>query len=272
MTPSSPPSRSAPATRSRLRAVAMPSEHGGWGLTAEPALLGLLVAPSASGALLGLAALLAFVARTPLKVVLVDRRRHQHRARTDLALRVLAVELAVLVVLVAAAVALTASPFWWPVLVAGPLVAVELWFDMRSRSRRLVPELAGSVGIGAVAAMIVLADGGAGRLAVGVWLVLAARAITSIPYVRERIAQLHGRPSDPRQLVATDLVAIGIAAAAILLDPALVVGAMAVGGVIVVQRVEGGRPVPPPKVLGMRQMAMGFGVVAATALGVAVVG
>jgi hypothetical protein len=33
--------------RSRLRSVALPSEHGGWGLTLEPAVLGLLVAPSA---------------------------------------------------------------------------------------------------------------------------------------------------------------------------------------------------------------------------------
>ena len=42
--------------RSPLRAVAVPSEHGGWGLTAEPVLLGLIVAPSAAGACLGAAA------------------------------------------------------------------------------------------------------------------------------------------------------------------------------------------------------------------------
>ena len=53
----------------------MPDEHGGWGLTAEPALLGLLVAPSWAGAALGIAAFLAFLVRTPLKLVLVDRWR-----------------------------------------------------------------------------------------------------------------------------------------------------------------------------------------------------
>ena len=66
----------APAgARAPLRGVALPSEHGGWGLTLEPGLLGLLVAPSVAGACLAVAAVVAFVARTPLKLALVDRRR-----------------------------------------------------------------------------------------------------------------------------------------------------------------------------------------------------
>ncbi|MCZ7661545.1 MAG: YwiC-like family protein [Thermoleophilia bacterium] len=40
--------------RSRLRDVVVPTEHGGWGFTLEPMLLGLLVAPGwASSALAG---------------------------------------------------------------------------------------------------------------------------------------------------------------------------------------------------------------------------
>ena len=67
------------------RAVAIPSEHGGWGLTLEPALLGLLVAPSIAGAAIGLAAFLAFLVRTPLKTVLVDRVRHRELDRDRVA-------------------------------------------------------------------------------------------------------------------------------------------------------------------------------------------
>ena len=59
----------------------IPSEHGGWGLTLEPALLGLLVAPSIAGGALAIAAFLAFLVRTPLKVLLVDRRRHRELDR-----------------------------------------------------------------------------------------------------------------------------------------------------------------------------------------------
>ena len=55
-----------PEARSPLRAVAMPSEHGGWGLTTEPGLLGLLVEPSLAGAALAVAALLLFLVRQPV--------------------------------------------------------------------------------------------------------------------------------------------------------------------------------------------------------------
>lgn len=38
------PDKVAAGERSTLRAVAIPTEHGGWSLTLEPVLLGLLVA------------------------------------------------------------------------------------------------------------------------------------------------------------------------------------------------------------------------------------
>ena len=41
--------------RPTWRTVAVPSEHGGWGLTAEPVLLGLLLAFSWSGVAVGVA-------------------------------------------------------------------------------------------------------------------------------------------------------------------------------------------------------------------------
>ena len=258
--------------RAAWRGVAVPTEHGGWGLTAEPVLLGLIVAPSWAGLLLGVAALVAFVARTPLRVVLVDQRRRRRHPRPALARRILAVELSVLAALVVGAVLAADAPFWWPVLVAAPLVAVELWFDMRSRSRRLVPELAGAVGIGAVAAMIVLAAAHDTRLAIGVWAVLAARSITAIPYVRAQIARVHGRSDGERSLLATDLAAVAVAALGVVAESALAPGAAAVAVAIGVQRIERRGPVPVPKVLGLRQMGLGALVVLASAVGVIALG
>jgi hypothetical protein len=256
------------AARSMLRAVATPTEHGGWGLTLEPGLLGLLVAPSFAGVCLAAAALVAFVARTPLKVVLVDRRRGRSLPRTRLAGRVAAIELAVLAALVVGAVVLAEHPFWAPAVIAAPLILVESWFEVRSRGRRLVPELAGAAGVCSVASMIVLADGGGGRLAAGVWAVLVARLVTSIPYVRAQINRLHGRA--PRRLgcVIADGLAVVAAAAAVGLDPELAAGAIAIVTVVAIQRITAHGPVPRPVVLGLRQMAMGLGVVVVTALGV----
>src|SRR5688572_18693387 len=95
--------------RSPWRAVAVPSEHGGWGLTAEPVLLGLLVGFSWSGVAIGVATFLAFLVRTPLKLAMVDRRRRRRLPRTRLATRVALVELVVL----AGAVAVAGSAAGW---------------------------------------------------------------------------------------------------------------------------------------------------------------
>lgn len=257
-----------PGARSPWRSVALPAEHGGWGLTLEPGLLGLLVAPSLGGLCIALGAMVAFLARTPLKIVAVDRRRGRVLERTRLAQRVAAAELAVLAALATGAVLWAEPGFWVPGIAALPLLAVEGWFDVRSRGRRLVPELAGAVGVCSVAAMVVLAGGGDGRLAAGVWLVLAARAVTSIPHVRAQIARLHRRPSQARAATAGEVAAVALAAAAVGLDRSLAAGAAAVLVVIALQRLAGGRPVPRPVVLGMRQMAMGCGVVIVTAIGV----
>jgi len=137
----------------------IPSEHGGWGLTLEPVVLGLLVAPSVAGVAIGIAAFLAFLVRTPLKMLLVDRHRNRELERDRLARRVVAAEAVALAAMVV--VAFTRADAEWvvPFVVALPLFAVELWFDARSRSRRLVPELCGAVGISAAAAAIALAGG-----------------------------------------------------------------------------------------------------------------
>jgi hypothetical protein len=257
-------------TRPRLRSVALPSEHGGWGLTIEPALLGLIVAPSLAGAALGVAALVAFVSRTPIKLVLVDRWRRRRLPRTALAERVAGVELVVLAGLVAV-VALTAEgPFWAPLLIALPLVAVELWFDMRSRGRRLVPELAGTIGIGSVVAAIVLADGGAGSLAAGLWFVITARAVASLPFVRLQLARAkenahHTIASDGAQVAGLALGAIAVA-----LDHRLLVGLVALTLVAALHVVAARRHPPVAAVLGVQQMILGLIVVVATAIGVIV--
>jgi hypothetical protein len=257
-----------PAARSSLRAVALPSEHGGWGLTLEPAVLGLLIAPSAAGWCIALGAVVAFLARTPLKLVAVDRRRDRRLERTRLAQRVAAVELALLALLALGALVLGAPGFWVAGVVALPLLAVEGWFEVRSRGRRLVPELAGAIGVCSVAAMVVLAHGETGRLAAGLWFVLAARVTTSIPHVRAQIARLHQRAVPSRAALAGDVAAVTLAAAAVLLDRSLIAGAISVLVVMAVQRLSATRPVPRPVVLGLRQTALGLGVVLVTAAAV----
>lgn len=256
--------------RSTWRAVAVPIEHGGWSLTLEPVVLGLLVAWSWPGFALGFAALLGFMARTPIKVVLVDWRRGRWIERSRTALVVAAIELTVIGGLAVVVIDGSDRGFWVPLALAVPLVAVELWFDMRSRSRYLLPEIAGAVAISSVAAAIALSDGRDAKMAVGLWCVVAVRSGAAIPFVRTQLLRAKGREhslwhSDVAQLLAVTVV---IASWLLGLVPLAAVLAIALLGAIHLASV---RSEPRPAVvIGVQQMLFGFVVVAVTATAILV--
>ena len=159
--------------------------------------------------------------------------------------------------------------FWVPLAVAAPLIAVELWFDMRSRGRRLVPELAGSIGIGSVATAIALAGGAPTKLAWGLWVVMAARAIAAIPYVRSQILRTHARSGplwhgDSAQIAAVAATATGWR---VNLVPGPTV--IAIVGVAILNLVALRRAPKPAVAIGIQQMIVGVAVIVTTAIAVA---
>jgi hypothetical protein len=142
-----------------LKTLALPNEHGGWGFTLEPILLGMLIAPSWAGLGLGVFALAAFFTRHPLKLWLADVRKGRSFPRTPIA-RNFALLYATLGLGGLLLTTLTAQGlFWLPLLLALPLMGLQLWFDARNQGRNLLPEIAGAVAMGAVAAGIALAAG-----------------------------------------------------------------------------------------------------------------
>ncbi len=260
------------AERPAWRRVAMPSEHGGWGLTLEPPLLALLIAPSLAGVAIGLAALLAFLARTSGKLVLVDLSRRRWLPRTRRAAVVSSIELVLIVVLAVAALGLAGGSWIYPVLAGLPLLAIELWYDARSRGRRLIPELCGAIGIGATGAAVVVAGDEPWQLGVAIWAILAGRALVSIPFVRAQIVRLRRGVPMSRSAVALQVGGVVVAAVAAAADRSVLAGAVGVAAIAAAQAATLHRPVPPPKVLGLRQLAFGLALVGVTALGVHLIG
>ena len=198
--------------RVRLKAVALPVEHGGWGFSLEPVVLGLMVAPSLPGLFLAVATLAAFLARHPLKLVMADRRRGRRFPRTPVAERfALLYTMIAALGLLAAIKTASSYEFLLPLLLAAPLASVQLVYDRLSRSRALLPELAGATAMAAIASSIALALGWPRGVAFGLWAILAARVMPTIFYVRARLKTLHGQEASKGIVIMMHVLALVVA-------------------------------------------------------------
>jgi YwiC-like protein len=195
----------------RLKTIALPAEHGGWGLLCEPIVLGLLLAPSIAGLYLALSAVGFFLARHPLTLGVLNRKRSS--PRTALARRFATLYLVIGVASFVAAVAFTEHVFVLPLLIAAPLALVQLAHDWTGRRRVLLSELAGAVAISSLATTIALAGGWSSKTSFVLWAIMIARAVPAILYVRACLRRLRFSPVSPRPMIAAHLLAIGVALA-----------------------------------------------------------
>ena len=188
-------SKANPNQRKVIRSVALPAEHGGWGFLIEPIVLGLLVAFSGAGLLLAISAFGVFLTHQPLKIAIKDRMKGNRPPRTILAERfavgygaVALIPFGILLLFV------VDKTFLLPLLMALPFALVQLWYDAKNQSRKLLPEVCGAIALGAIAPMIAILGGWAVTPALILWLFLMGRIIPSILYVRARLRLERGNP------------------------------------------------------------------------------
>lgn len=255
----------------RLRTVALPAEHGGWALVLEPLVLGLLLAPSFRGVLLGLAVLSCFLTRQPLKLTLTDLLRRRRLGRTALTKRLaFSYGLTAILLFAIAFVDAPKDPLV-PLILAAPLVLVQLSFDAFGHSRELLPEAAGAIGVGSIATAIALAAQWPGANSFALWAIVASRHLPTILYLRTRLAarrQKQGR-SFKALVIIMQLLALAVV---ILLErlnlvPALAVVAFAVLTIRAVLGLSSLRPNTTPKELGLVEFAFGAFTILAVTLG-----
>lgn len=245
--------------RPAVAPLALPNEHGGWGFLLEPVVLGLLVAPSQAGSLIGLAALFAFLMRHPLRLAASDLLRRRVYPRTRVCLLLAAAYGAV----AAAAIGGAAMTGPWrallPLAGGAAAFAVQFAFDARNRTRELTPEIAGALAGATVAAAIALAGGSANAIALAVAVLSASRAVPSILFIRAAL-----RGGGHAVSLALHVAAIGIAAAlwSAGAAPAIAIAAM----VLLLIRAIATRPNTPAKTIGIRELAWGAAVVLAIGL------
>ncbi len=185
----------APSASVRLRLIALPVEHGGWGMLGAPILLGLWLAPSPAGFWLSLAALGVFLVRQPLKLVVSDYRQGKRYLRTAWAERFLLGYSAIALMACVMAFWQATAPFWQPIVLVIPFVIGLLYYDLRKQSRQLAAELCGSVAVSALVSAIVMAAGWSLLPALFVWLLLAMQTVAAIIYVRVRLRLARNQPA-----------------------------------------------------------------------------
>jgi YwiC-like protein len=195
----------------RLRPLLLPAEHGAWSFVLEPIALGLLVAPTRAGALLGLAALAIFIARQPLKLGLADRASGRSYPRTFVALRLASAALVAAILLGALAWSSTPYAWWAPVTAALPFAAVQLAYDVQREGRGLVAELAGPIAAAASAPAIAAAAGWRPAAWLALWALMVARSLPAALYVRARLRLERGELVRPTPAAAAHAVALALA-------------------------------------------------------------
>lgn len=252
----------------RLRTIALPAEHGSWGLTLEPIVLGLLVAPSWGGLGLAMGAFGLFLLRWPLKVAQTSHKQKRY-ARMWMALRFVGIY----ALLAISGLLLGVGQAGWrpllPVLPALPFGLIFFLYDTQNRSRSWQAELAGPVAFAATATSIALAGGWAAAPALALWVVLVARAVPSVLYVRARLRLDRGKPQHPALVLSTHLAALAVIGGLVWLEllPLLTLG---VFGLLLARAIGGlsryRRPVPV-KVIGLTELGWGLLTVLVVALG-----
>lgn len=246
-----------PARSVALRPLALPAEHGGWGFLAEPILLGLLVAPSWSGALVAAAAVFGFLGRHPLKLALQDAVRGKRYPRTFWCRALAASCLLAALLSLAAAVVMSGACILVPFALAMPLAIVQGWYDARNHGRNLFAEISGAVAMASIATAVAIAGGLGAAVSYGLAGILIARFVPAILYVRA----LLGRLSPSTALIAhfTALGAIALYATLPVIAAMLVLSLRAVWGLT--------HEAPRAKVIGWREIAFGIATVALVAMG-----
>ena len=249
-----------PAPAVSKKAVALPAEHGGWGLIGEPLILASVLAPSWAAAGIAVAALGAFLLHHPLKLLLSDLRRGCWYPRTSAALPFAVAYACTAVVGTIAAFSSARGAFWWPLLLASPLALVQLAYEVRNRSRAPAPQVAGAAALAAVASAVLLAGAWTPFNACVVGGLCAARGVSSVLYVRTRLRLDRGLGAGRSLPLAVHVAMLASTIGLWHADHAglATVAAFALLLLRAVWGLSAWRGVAPPKVVGFQELGLGL--------------
>jgi len=256
------------SANSRLKSVALPPSYGSWSLVSEPILLGLLSAPSWPGLLIALAGLLTFLLNQPFKIILADRQRGRQYARTRLARWVALVYLFFATVCFLGAIWLVGLLPLLPLALAIPLLLIFIVYEVRP-GRSWQAELSAPAAFSAIAASIAIAANWDLVPALALWVMMIARSLPAVLYVRARLRLAKGKETNSAPAMGAHmlaLVVIAVLAGLSLAPPTAVLAFL----ILLLRAAIGLSPYRrsyPPMTLGWIETAIGLFTVLLIALG-----
>ena len=188
-----------------------PREHGGWSMALEPVVLGLLVAPSWSGAALAGAILAVFLARRPLQIVTAAT-RPAGNAANPLARGALLCLAGAALLLVVVAARLAGPQSLWPLGLALPPAALFLWLDAQGEARATAAEIAGTVAFALLPAAFVSLQFGRPAIALALSVVLISHSLPAVLAIRAFLRRRKGQPVGITMPLLAALFAVGATA------------------------------------------------------------
>ncbi|MCO5183096.1 MAG: YwiC-like family protein [Anaerolineae bacterium] len=191
----------------RLRTVALPAEHGSWGLVLEPIALGLLIAPSWAGFWLSISAFFGFLVQRPLKIVLQDNLRGTKRPRTRYAQNIAAAYIIIALTAIVLAYLTGGIVPLLALLPALPFALVFFIYDLRT-VRSWQAEFAAPTAFAAIVIAISIAGGLTWAIALALWAAMVARSVPSVLYIRARLRLVKGKPVSIAPALAASTVAL----------------------------------------------------------------
>jgi hypothetical protein len=194
----------------RLRPIALPVEHGGWGFILEPLLLGLAVAPSLTGLLVALGAIAGFLFRQPIRIVWADFASDRDGPRTHAAVVIAGFYFVLACTFLTVAI-VREHAILVPLAAALPAVAAVLVLDSMKKSRTLAAEILGPIALGSTGAAVAIGGGLSLTMAFVIWALVAARAIPAILYVRARLRLEYGEPWGLAAPITSHVAAVALA-------------------------------------------------------------
>ena len=252
-----------------LRSVALPAEHGAWSLWLEPVLLAMLIAPSSTGIFIAILSLSSLLIRQPLKILLIDIRKRKMYRRTRQGFLFVFLYSGIAAAAVVTILSRADYNALLPLLPAYLVAAAVVWqFDVGGDSRAWLPEVLAAAVMAAFAVSICLAGGWLWYQAAAVGVILLARAVPAVIYVRARLRQI----KTGNDALLTPMVLQTIALCAVLLlhwlALAPLLSAIAVFALLarVIYFLRFGAPVKP-KIVGIQEVAIGLSYVLLVAAG-----